>query len=193
MLKFFQDEFKISSSDDNQKQKWQELSARIAEMLVMPAIIAEQTKISSEVIKLKLDTQEQRFKAIDSLIQQAFKIDELYIHDKENSDDWVGAMEINAMLMSVGDLIRTEGIFLDTVDEMNAISVRNSEKKELLLSVVQGKRLFFIEKILLHMIVYALDMMTIWKFKTKIGKKFYNDTQKKLNALKEKYEEICDL
>ncbi len=143
---------------------------------------------------MKLDKIWERHKAVETLIQKAFEIDELYLHDKENLDDWTGATQINGNLITIREMIRTEGLFLDAVAEMDEVPVRNTDNKKIFLSIVEEKRLDFIVKILLHTIEFTLDYMTIWKdFKTPIGKKFYKDTQRTLNALQKKYQDLSDL
>lgn len=142
---------------------------------------------------MKLDTIEQRYKAVDSLISKAFEIDELFVHDKEKLEDWIAATEIRNYLIPIREMIRTEKLFLDAQDEINFIPVRNIDMKNLFLNIVNAKRIRFINDILLCMIAFALDYITIWHCETAIGKKFYKDTEKKLNALLEKYRELCDL
>ncbi|MBR0061587.1 MAG: hypothetical protein IJP68_08920 [Selenomonadaceae bacterium] len=143
---------------------------------------------------MKLDNIDQRHKAVETLIQKAFEIDALYLHDKENLDDWIGATEINDHLLMIREMIRTESLFLDAVAEMDEVPVRNADNKKIFLSIVEEKRLDFIVKILLHMLEFALDYMTIWEnFKTPIGKKFYKDTERTLKALQKKYQDLSEL
>ena len=54
---------------------------------------------------MKLDYSYERQKVIDGLIKKSFKIDKLYVHDQENTDDWVSNMEILKHLFTINDLI----------------------------------------------------------------------------------------
>lgn len=142
---------------------------------------------------MKLDNVEERQKVIDGLIKKSFKLDKLWLHDKDNLDDWVSNMEIMKNLFSVSDMIRTEIIFIDTFGEMESIRARNIEEKEVYLSIVFENMTHFVDTLLLRSLEYTFDTLEDWKFKTEVGQKYHKDVKKKIDALIKKYQDLYDL
>ena len=142
---------------------------------------------------MKLDDINERHKVIDGLIKKSFKFDKLFVHDQENTDDWVANMEIMKNLFSINDMIITEKIFLDTFNEMDTVRTRNADDKEIYLNILFESLTHFIDTLLLRTLEYSADELKTWQFKTEIGQKFYKDVGKKFDALIKKYQDIYDL
>ena len=142
---------------------------------------------------MKLDTVQDRYKVIDGLIKKATKLDEMFIHGDENYDNWVANMEIWRNLISINDMIHTEKIFLDAMEDMETVRTRNFDEKEIYLSIVHENLAHFVDVLLLHMLEHSFDELKNWEFKAEIGKKFHKETGKKLDALIKKYQDIYDL
>lgn len=145
------------------------------------------------VIKMKLDSATDRLKILDGLIKKSLKLDELFLHDEENTDDWVANMEILRHLFSINDFILTEKIFFDTLDEMGNVRTRNVEEKEIYTEIVSENMEHFVDTLLLREIEYSLDELNRWQFKSEVGQKFHKDVSKKLNLLMKKYLDYYDL
>ena len=145
------------------------------------------------VIEMKLDSATDRLKVIDGLIKKSFKLDELLLHDKENTDDWVANMEILKHLFSINDFILTEKIFFDTLDEMGSVRTRNVEEKEIYMEIVSENMEHFVDTLLLNEIESSLDELNSWQFKTEAGPKFHKEVGKKLDLLMKKYLDFYDL
>lgn len=143
--------------------------------------------------KMKLDSVNDRAKVIDNLLKKSFKLDEMFIHGEENNDDWIANMEILRNLISISDMIHTETIFLDTLDEMKNVHSRNTEDKEIYLSIVYENLVHFVDVLLLHLLEHSFDDLNNWEFNAEVGKKFHKEVSKKLDALIKKYQDIYDL
>ena len=142
---------------------------------------------------MKLESVYERHKVIDGLIKKSFKLDALWVHDQENTDDWFSNMEIMKNLISIDDLMSTESIFLDAFDEMESVPSRSAEEKEYYLGILFEHLTHFVDTLLLHLIEFTFDDLKTWQFKTEVGQKFHKDVEKKLNALIKKYQDIYDL
>lgn len=142
---------------------------------------------------MKLEYTHERQKVIDGLIKKSFKIDKLYVHDQENTDDWVSNMEILKNLFSINDLIIAEKIFFNALGEMEEVRTRNEEEKDIYMGIVYEHLTNFIDTLLLHTLEYSYDDLANWQFKTEIGKKFHKDVTKKLDALIKKYQDLYNL
>ena len=142
---------------------------------------------------MKLDTVDQRHKLIEDLINKAFEFEESLIHDSEHGDDWAGAMSTVENLVTIEEMIRTEGILLETFGEMMSVPTRDEESKEFFLSIVNDSLIEFIDKILLRRIEFAFDHLSDWDFVTADGAKFQKNFCKKLDALIKAYQDIYDL
>ena len=142
---------------------------------------------------MKLDTVDDRHKVIEGLIKKSFKLDKMWVHDQDNTDDWVSNMEIMRNLFSIDDLICTERILLDAFGEMENVRTRNVDEKEIYLGIAYEGLTHFIDTLLLHSLEYAFDTLQTWQFKTEIGKKFHKDAAKKFDALIKKYQDLYDL
>lgn len=142
---------------------------------------------------MKLDDVEQRFKLIDGLIKVSFKNDEVFMPGNENYYEWLSNIEIMKLLISVGDMIRIERVFINTIAEMESVKVDDPDDKELAVAIVREKLKHFVDTVLLHMIDYTLSSLREWQFETERGKKFHRSVHKKLDALVEAYEDIYGL
>ena len=141
---------------------------------------------------MKLDTVDERHKVINSLIKKSFKLNELWLHGDENNDDWVANMEILKNLLSLSDMMYTEKIFLDMLDQMEAVPTRYVES-EMYLAIGYENLTRFIENLLLHLLDFSLNDLENWSFNAEVGQKFHANVRKKLVALSKKYREIYDL
>ena len=142
---------------------------------------------------MKLDSVADRYEVIDKLIKKTFKLDALWLHDEENVADWSSNIEIMTNLIAISDMIRTEQIFYNALNEMDGVRTRNVEEKEFYLDIVYDKLTYFIDKLLLHLLEFTFDNLDNWQFKTEVGQKFHKDVTKKLDALIKKYQDLYDL
>ena len=142
---------------------------------------------------MKLDDIDDRHKLIEALLKKAFKLDEMFIHGEENNDDWIANMEILRNLISIDDMIHTEKIFLDTLDEMESVRTRNVDEKEIYLNILYESLVYFVDTLLLHEIEHSYDDLKNWQFKAEVGQKFHKDVSKKFDALIKKYQDLYDL
>lgn len=138
---------------------------------------------------MRLETVEQRHKIVDGMIQKSFEIDELYLHDESNVDDWIANSEILKNLLALDKMIHTEKIFLYMLDEMEEFPSHSPDKK-ILVSIAGNSVHYYIESVLLNMLEYSCGAMNDWKFKTAVGKRFHRSTARKLNELADKYREL---
>lgn len=138
---------------------------------------------------MRLDNVEQRHKFIDVMIKKSFEIDKMFLHDNENTDDWVANSEILRNLITLDKMIHTEKIFLYMIEEMENFPSESVEKK-ILLSIAQDSLRYYVESVLLHVLEHSCDTMNDWKFKTTVGKRFHRSTFRKLNELTDKYREL---
>lgn len=134
-----------------------------------------------------------RHKVIDGLIKKSFKIDKLFLNDRENVDDWVANMEIRKYLLSINDMIITEKNFFDALGEMESVRTRNEEEKDVYMRIVYENLTRFIDTLLLDTLEHAYDDLKNWQFKTEIGQKFHKDAGKKFNVLIKKYQDLYNL
>lgn len=141
---------------------------------------------------MKLDDLEDRHKVINTLIKKSFKLDKLWLHDEKSNDEWVANMEILRKLISLNNMMYTEGIFLETLDEMEDVPTRYVES-EMYLAIVYEKLTYFIATILMPHLKFSLEDLDNWEFKTEVGQKFHANVRKKLDAIYKKYYEIYDL
>lgn len=142
---------------------------------------------------MKLDNIGQRYKLIDDMLKKAFEFEEGLIHDRENDNDWGGAMSTIEYLSVIEEMIRTEEIFMSTFAEMADVRSRNFDDKETYLSILDDSWVSFIDKILLRRIETAFDHVNEWSFQSEGGKKFQKSFCKKLDELRKKYQDIYDL
>ena len=142
---------------------------------------------------MKLDNIYQRHKLIDDMINKAFEFEESLIHDQEHDNDWGGAMSTIEYLNVIEEMIRTEGIFMDTFAEMADMRSHNLDDKETYLSIVDDSWVSFIDTVLLRRIELAFDHLNEWPFSSAGGKKFKKNYCKKLDELRKKYQDIYDL
>lgn len=142
---------------------------------------------------MKLETVEQRHDFIDEMVRKAFEFEESLIHDPEHGDDWAGAMSTVENLVTIEEMIRTEQILLYTFAEMEEVTTRDGESKEIFLSIVDDSLVHFIDTILLRRIEFAFDHLSDWDFVTAGGGKFQKTFCKKLDALIKAYQDIYDL
>ena len=138
---------------------------------------------------MRLETVEQRHKIVNTMMNKSFEIDELYVHDESNVDDWIANSEILKNLIALDKMIHTEKIFLYMLDEMDEFPSNSAEKK-ILVSIAGNSLHYYIESVLLHMLEYSCGAMNDWKFKTAVGKRFHRSTVRKLNELTDKYREL---
>lgn len=139
---------------------------------------------------MKIDTVEERRKIMNDLIKKSFKLDEMFLHDEANNDDWVSNIEIMGNLISLEKMMFTEGIFHETLDEMRAVRSHNLADKEMYMDIVDSNLNYYISAILLHLLEYTYDTLDDWQFKTEVGKKFHKEVFKKLGLLIDKYQDI---
>lgn len=142
---------------------------------------------------MKLGDVEQRFKLIDGLIKAAFKNDEVFMPGNENYYEWLSNMEILKLLLSLGDMIRTERILLYAVNEMERVKVSDPHDKEIAVKLARDKLTYFVDTILLHMLDHTLGALRQWRFESDRGKKFHRSVHKKLDALVEAYQDVYGL
>lgn len=138
---------------------------------------------------MRLDTVEQRHKIINGMMDKSFEIDEMFLHDEQNVDDWVSNSEILKNLIMLEKMIHTEKVFIYMLDEMDEFP-SNSADKKILTSIAGGSLHYYIESVLLNMLEYSCEAMDEWKFKTAVGKRFHRSTARKLNELTDKYREL---
>ena len=142
---------------------------------------------------MKLNTIDERHNLIETLIKKAFKLDEMWVKGEENYDDWVANMQILKNLVSIDDMIHTERIFLDTLNDMETVRARVPEDKEIFIDIVRENLRNFIDTLLLHILEFSFDDLKNWGFKSEVGKKFHKEVGKKFDALIKKYQDLYDL
>lgn len=142
---------------------------------------------------MKIETLAQRHKLIDGMIKKAFEFEESLIHDREHGDDWQGAMNTVENLVTIEEMIRTESIFFDILDEIDYVRSRNLDEKEIVFGIVDDGMIYFIDTMLLRRIEFTFDQLSDWEFETEGGKKFKKNYCKKLDALIKKYQDIYNL
>lgn len=138
---------------------------------------------------MRLDNVEQRQKIINAMIKKSFEIDEMFVHDDENTDDWVANSEILRNLITLDKMIHTEKIFLYMIEEMEDFPNDSAEKK-IFLSIAQEGLYSYVDSVLFQTLEHSCDTMNDWKFKTTVGKRFHRSTARKLNELLDKYREL---
>lgn len=138
---------------------------------------------------MRLDDIEQRQKIINAMIKKSFEIDEMFVHDDENTDDWVANSEILRNLITLDKMIHTEKIFLYMIEEMEDFPNDSAEKK-IFLSIAQEGLYSYVDSVLFQTLEHSCDTMNDWKFKTTVGKRFHRSTSHKLNELLDKYREL---
>ena len=142
---------------------------------------------------MKLDDVEQRLKLIEGLIKVSFRNDAVFMPGNENYYEWLSNIEIVKLLISVGEMIRIERVFINTIADMESVKVDDPNDRELAIAIVREKLKQFVKTVLLPRINYTLSSLREWKFETELGKKFHRSVHKKLDALVEAYEDIYEL
>ena len=138
---------------------------------------------------MKLDTIARRRKAIDDLVEKSFALDDLFLNDEENYDDWLSNIEIMSNLLSLSKMFHAEQIFLTMLENMENFPSESIEKK-IFMGIAEDSLHHYVESILFEMLQYSNKSLNDWQFKTAVGKRFHRSAEKKLRELSDKYTEI---
>lgn len=142
---------------------------------------------------MKLESVEDRLRLIDRLLKKTFKNDALWIRGEENYGDWAANMDIMTDLLSIDELVHTEKIFLDALDDMAAVRTRFEEERSVYLTMTFEGLTQFVDEVLLQTLETTFDNMNELEFKTELGQKFHKDIIKKFDVLIKNYQDEYDL
>lgn len=141
---------------------------------------------------MKLDTPYDRRKFINTMWKRAFDFQESLIHDKENGDDWLGAVNAVDNLATIDEFIITEDIFYCMLDDIGDVYSKRGSN-QVYQDIVYNNLVHFVDTILLRRIEHALEFIEDWDFKLERGQKLRKFLIERLEKLINKYQDIYDL
>lgn len=141
---------------------------------------------------MKLDTPYDRRKFINTMWKRAFDFQESLIHDKENGDDWLGAINAVDNLATIDEFVITEDIFYCMLDDMGDVYSKRGSN-QIYRDIVYNNLVHFVDTILLRRIEHALEFIEDWDFKLERGQKLRKFLIERLEKLINKYQDIYDL
>ena len=142
---------------------------------------------------MKVETLDQRYELIQQMIDEGFAFEES-VANLEDDNDWAGAMTTVENLAAIEEMICTEEIFLDALDDMGDVRTSDRDEKEEFMGVflVDGLHTFS-QEVLVPRLKHMRDVLSTWGFRTERGKEFGKDSCEKLDALIREYEKIYDI
>ena len=141
---------------------------------------------------MKLDTPHDRRKFINTMWKRAFDFQESLIHDKENGDDWLGAINAVDNLATIDEFIITEDIFYCMLDDIGEVYSKRGSN-QVYQDIVHNNLVHFVDTILLRRIEHTLEFIEDWDFKLERGQKLRKYLCDRLEKLINKYQDIYDL
>lgn len=142
-------------------------------------------------MKLKLDTSKDRRAAVKKLFTRAMKTDnEIRLKGEPvNFGDILGLMAMMEKLTALEDLIATENVLENSLNDMLDVKDESDETREKFIGIFGGGIRIFLEEILLphvdSMINFAIN-----DFSNRRVNKFQTEFRETLTALRDKYNDI---
>ena len=142
---------------------------------------------------MEIDTPEKRFELVKEMLDEAIELESEF-DNFEDDNDWGGAVTAWENLRAIEEMICTEEIFLDALDDMGDVRTSDRDEKEEFMGIflVDGLHTFS-QEILVPRLKHMRDVLSTWGFRTERGKEFGKDFCEKLDALIREYEKIYDI
>ena len=140
-----------------------------------------------------LNTPEKRYELVAQMLDEAINLEKEF-DSLEDDNDWGGVTVAWENLLAIEDLILTEEIFLDALDDMRAVRTHDRDEKEEYMGIflIDGLHVFNRE-VILPRLKHMRDVLSNWGFKTERGKAFGKDVCEKLTALIIEYYNLYDI